>query len=171
VDAESKQITVFIVHAIKQLTYGFKRLDDVAESAADGSAMKAFYLNAIYNHVAAFYLIDKKDKPMGGAFYPALLKLGLEDLLKPVEDVLSRPLGSTTVGEVIRVFRNKAVVHPSFRDADLDRVYAAVDMESPDNQARLRDALVEICLESARLAINLADRAGIPRRILGLGDD
>ncbi len=165
-----KETIVLVVHAIKQLTYGFERLDKVADSVADGSAMKAFYMNAIYNHVAAFYLIDKKDKPMGGAFYPALLKLGLEDLLKPVEDALARPLGSTTVGEVVRVFRNKAVVHPSFQDADLDRIYAAVDMERPENQSCLQDALVEICLESARLAINLADSAGIPRRDLGLGD-
>lgn len=130
------EAVVFIVHAIKQLVYGFERLDEIADAASDGSAMKAFYMNAIYNHIAAFYLLDKGDKPMGGAFYPALVGVGLERLLQPVDLVLTRPMGSTTVGEVIRVFRNKAIMHSGYRDADLDRIYAAVDMELAENQER-----------------------------------
>jgi hypothetical protein len=166
-----KQTVVFIVHAIKQLTYGFERLDEVAESAADGSAMKAFYMNAVYNHIAAFYLLYDKQRKVTGAFRYALRQLDQEDLLDPVDKILARPMGTITVGEVIRAFRNKGIVHSSFQDADLERIYEAVDVELPENQALLQDALAGICLESASLAINLADAARIPRRNLGLGDD
>ena len=73
---------------------------------------------------------------MGGSVYPALERHGLADLLAPVKAVLDKPLGNTTFGDAIRVFRNKAIVHSTHVDADLERIYKTVNMSRPENQMR-----------------------------------
>src|SRR6059036_2919248 len=93
----------------------------IADQYPDGTPPKAFYLSALYNYVAVFYLLDKpKNKPMGGAFYPSLERHGLQYLLDPIQTLLREPMGTTTFGEVVRVVRNKVVVHSTYRDSDLN---------------------------------------------------
>ena len=47
--ADLRETSVFMVHALKRLDYGFDRLDAVVD-AEDGSPEKAFYLDGIYNY-------------------------------------------------------------------------------------------------------------------------
>ena len=162
------ETVVFIVHALKRLSYGFRRFDEVADSAEDGSPKKAFYLDGVYGYVAAFFLLDKKAKSPGGAFHRALEPFGLTHLLDPVRAVLDAKFGGATFGKTILAFRNKALVHPRYRNSDVDKVYAHLNMLDPvvraDFQARL-ERLHETCLT---LALELAKAAGIAPAELGM---
>jgi hypothetical protein len=164
------ETVTFIVHAIKQMCWGFERLNGVADDYRDGSAAKAFYLSALYNYIAVFYLLDKGGKPIGGAFYQALEPHGLQHVLAQANRVLDERIGTTTFGEVVRVIRNKAVVHPSYRDADLDRLYSQVDMLDPANQARLQSLLVQLDGATREIAWQLVQTTGLPPQHFGMRD-
>ncbi len=166
--ANLDETAVFLVHAVKQFCFGFETMNEVSDSVEAGSPLQAFYMNAIYHYVATFYLIDGEGKPMGGAFYPALKQHGLERLLDPVRQVLGTPLGETTFGEVVRVFRNKVLVHTQYGDADLRRIYAAADMEDPAVQARFRDGLFRVYIETKLLRVRVAEATGRPLADFGI---
>lgn len=163
------ETVTFIVHAIKQLCWGFERLNSIADDYEDGSPAKAFYLSAIYNYIAVFYLLDKGTNPVGGAFWPALKVHALQNLLNPVGHILNEPMGATNFGEVVRVVRNK-LVHPTYRDKDLDRLYAQVDMLNGLNQSRFQDLLVKLEGATRDLAWKLAQSTGLPPEQFGIRD-
>ena len=150
----------FVVHTLKQILYGFDQLDALGPDVDHGSPIKAFYLNSIYNYVALLFLLDGKGKLMAGSVYPALERHGLADLLYPVKAVLDEPLGGTTFGEAIRVFRNKAIVHSTHSDADLERIYEAVNMSRPENQMRWQELLERLYDAIKGLAISVARSTG-----------
>lgn len=158
----------FVVHAVKQFSFGFEQLNGIADDYADGTPPKAFYLSALYNYVAVFYLLDKKDKPMGGALYPALKQHGFEHLLDPIQAILAEPIGTTTFGEFVRVVRNKAIVHLTYRDADLDALYQKVDMQDAANQARSQQLLAALHAETRELAWRLVLAAGLRPQDFGI---
>ncbi len=164
------ETVTFVVHAVKQLSWGFERLNAIADDYEDGSPAKAFYLSAIYNYIAVFYLLDRADRPMGGAFYSALERHSLQHLLTPVDTVLRQSMGTTTFGEIVRVARNKAVVHPTYRDRDLDRLYSQVDMQDAANQSRFQNLLVELARETRELAWRLIQATGLPPEHFGVHD-
>ncbi|MCA8973296.1 MAG: hypothetical protein KDC98_01175 [Planctomycetes bacterium] len=166
-----EETAVFIVHAIKQFCFGFEEMDKLADEYADGSAGKAFFLSAIYQHLAVFCLIAPEGRPMGGAFYPALATHGLEELLDPIRPILREPLGWTTFGEVVRVFRNKALVHPGYSDADLDRIYRDVDMSRPEVARRWHELLVQAYVETKQLAVRVAKATGRPLSDFGIDEN
>jgi hypothetical protein len=169
VDTKFIETVMFIIYAIKQFCFGFEKLDETADDYADGSVGKAFYMTAVYQYLSIFYLLDQRsNQPMGGTFYKALSPLGLESLLDPMKAILAEPLGQTTFGEVVRIFRNKGVVHPNYHDADLDRIYEAVDMEHPEVQKHFQQLLVWIYLETKSLAITLAKMTGHPLSDFGI---
>jgi len=163
-----QETVTFIVHAIKQVSWGFERLNSIADSYEDGSAAKAFYLSAIYNYIAAFYLLDAKKGSMGGTFHEALKRHNLSHLLDPIVRLLREPMGRTTFGEVVRVVRNKAVVHTTYRDRDLDRLYSKVDMQKVANQARFQELLVEMDQQNRELALRLLETTGLPPNEFGM---
>lgn len=152
---------VFLIHALKQLLFGFEKLDEVAPSAAPGSAAIAFYMTAIYHHIAAFYLLDKgKVDPMGGAFYKTLQQLGHERLLDPVTRVLDKPIGATTFGEIVRRFRNKGVVHTGYRASDLDEIYQLADMYDLEIAGMFQESLQAVRDATWTLASDLIQETG-----------
>lgn len=150
----------FIVHTLKQVLCGFDQLDALGQDVDPGSPTMAFYLNSIYNYVALLFLLNGKDKPMAGSVYPALERHGLADLLDPVKAVLGEPIGGTTFGEAIRVFRNKAIVHSTHADADLERIYEAVNMSRLENQMRWQELLERLSDAIKGLAISVARSTG-----------
>ena len=162
------ETVAFVVHAVKQFCFGFERLSGIADDYADGSPAKAFYLSALYNYAAVFYLLDRKDKPMGGALYTALERHGFQHLLRPIQVLLSQPMGTTTFGEVLRVVRNKVAVHPTYRDADLDDLYRHVDMQDSANQTRFQQLLVTLHAETRELAWQLVKEAGLSPEDFGI---
>jgi hypothetical protein len=166
---QAKETVVFLVHSIKQFCFGFERLDEVARSCEPGSPAIAFYMSAIYQHIAVFYLLDKgQQDAMGGTFYKALKQIGHERLLEPARQVLDTPLGSTTFGELIRVFRNKAIVHTSYRDSDLDRLYKAVNMEDPQVASKFQETLLDVYHVTRLLAPDLIERTGFRLEDFGI---
>jgi len=168
-DPKLDETAVFLVNVLKQLLYAFDRLDAIADSAVDGSPVKAFYLNSIYNYVALLFLLDgDKGKPMAGSAYPALQKHGLGVLLESMRELLAEPLGATTFGEVIRIFRNSAYVHPTYSRDDVKRVYKAVDMGLPENQTRWQGLLHRLYDEVTDLAVTIARSTGRPLSDFGI---
>jgi hypothetical protein len=164
-----RETVVFLVHSIKQFCFGFERLNEVARSCEPGSPAIAFYMSAIYQHIAVFYLLDKgRQDVMGGAFYNALRQIGHERLLEPVRKVLDTPIGSTTFGELVRVFRNKGIVHTSYRDADLDRLYEAADMENPQIASKFHETLLEAYRVTRLLASDLIQETGFTLEDFGI---
>ncbi|KPK91483.1 MAG: hypothetical protein AMJ94_07205 [Deltaproteobacteria bacterium SM23_61] len=159
---ELDAVAVFLIHTLKQVLYGFDRLDSIADEVNPGSAAMAFYLSSIYNYIALLFLLDKKDKSMGGSVYRTLKPFGLEGLLDPIRATLEEPLGSVTLGEVIRVFRNTAIVHPTHSDADLDRVYAAIDMNAMENQQLWQDLMHRLRDDIKMLSLAIARSTGRP---------
>ena len=63
-----EETTVFIIYSIKQFCFGFEAMSEISDHYRDGSPAKAFFLNAIYQYLAVFYLIDKGSNPIGGYF-------------------------------------------------------------------------------------------------------
>jgi hypothetical protein len=127
----------------------------------DGRSEGRYYMSAIYQHIAVFYLLDKgQQDAMGGTFYKALKRIGHERLLEPIQQVLDTPIGSTTFGELVRVFRNKAIVHTSYQDADLDRLYKSANMGDPQTARQFQDTLLDVYHVTRLLAPDLIERAG-----------
>lgn len=170
VSSSLEETAAFIVHAVKQFCFGFEMMNELADDYADGSAGKAFFMCAIYQHLAVFYLIDRGSRNMGGAFYPALEIHHLEHLLDPIREVIEAPLGDTTFGEVIRVFRNKALVHPGGGGIELDRVYDKVDMSLPEVQERWQELLMQAYMETKLLGIRVAKATGKPLSDFGISE-
>lgn len=166
---QQRQTAVFLVHAIKQFTFGFETLNATADDNEDGSAAKAFYMGALYNYISAFFLLDRSpNTELGGAIPKALEGLDCVDLLDPIQRVLETRIGATTFGEIVRVFRNKVIVHTSYSDADLDRLYALVDMHDPANQARFHECLWTIYAEIKLLGLRVVERLGCDPKEFGV---
>jgi len=164
-----EQTLVFLIHAIKQFCFGFETLNDNADRYQDGSAAKAFYMSAIYNYLAVFYLLDKnKGDPVGGCFYGALKPHGLADILEPIRETLESPVGTTTFGEIVRIFRNKAIVHARYRDDDVDRIYAAADMADPAIAAEFHALLWQVYEQTRSLPVAMIRRCGLKLEDFGI---
>jgi hypothetical protein len=166
-----KQTLVFLIHAIKQFLYGFEQLNEIADELEDGCAAKAFYMNSFYNYIAVFFLLDKRNNEsdeLGGTIYRVLKPHGLEAHLSPIAEVLRSPIGSTTFGEIVRVFRNKAIVHTSYVDTDLERIYSHADMTDSNVANAFHDALWQVYFETKLLPLNLIDAAGLSREDFGI---
>ena len=159
---------ILIIHLIKQYCYGFETMTQIAQDVEPGSPMLAFYFNSLYQYIAVMFLLDKKDKKMGGSIYLTLREMKLERNLKEINDVLNQPLGKTTFGEIVRQFRNNFIVHGSFHPNDLNRIYFDVDMEDPEIKATF-DYLVEnLYYQIKLLALRLCEQAGIPYEEVGI---
>jgi|GEM_PF-2971321 len=107
---------------------------------------------ALMHLITTMFLLDKKDHLlMGGFCYQALNSLGLADKLEPLRKTFDGKVGKTTLGEYIRLSRNKLATHgdltvfslpPAVQDASgSPRAIAQFDrlMEKLDGQTtRLR---------------------------------
>jgi hypothetical protein len=133
----------------------------------DASPKAAFYFDAIYNYTALLFLLDSKDKPMGGSAYPALARHGLHPLLKPVQSLLDEPVGDTTFGGLILAFRNNAIVHSKHSYSDLDKVSARVDLGSDLDQRRWLSLLQDLRARVATLEVDVICATGRPQSDFG----
>jgi len=87
------------------------------------------YLNPIarrFNDFAGIHLIstmfliqDNKKDPMGGFCYRVLEPLGFADLLKGIQQLFQTPLGQTTLGDYIRLCRNRLATHGDLSAAQM----------------------------------------------------
>ena len=155
-----EETITFVVFDLKQVLYGFDRLDSVGGGASPGSTMMAFYLGAVYNLIALLFLLDGDGKSMGGSVYPALAKVGLSHHLDGVRSVLGAEIGNATFGEAIRTFRNKVMVHSKHRSSDLERPYDLVDMLDIEIQDRWQELLHRLRSQVWDLSVTLIRESG-----------
>lgn len=152
----------FLVHAVKQFCFGVETLNSNADRYEDGSAAKAFYTTSMYNYLSIFYLLDKgADDAMGGTFYKALKPLGYQDALRPIQETLDTPIGTTTFGEAVRVFRNKVITHTSYQGTDFDRLYQHADFQDPEIGEQFLSLVAMVYMQTRELPLALAQRAGL----------
>lgn len=163
------ETAVFLVHTLKQILYGFDRLDAIADHLVAGSAAMSFYLGSIYNYVALLFLLDKNGASMGGSVYRTLRPFELEHLLDSMQSTLETRIGSIAFGEAIRIFRNNAIVHSTHSDADLDRVYSSVDMSVLENQLRWQELMHQLRDDIRQLSVDVARSTGRPLSDFGIG--
>ena len=159
-EPDLQETCAFLIHYLDRLLYGFDRLDAVVDSS-DGGIEKAFHLDAIYNYIAAFLLLDAKKQPPGGSAHSALDRHGKASLLDELRAVIDQPLDGATFGEVVLWFRNQALVHPGHGDADVDKVYAKVNMLDPQVADQFREGLMEVRRLSRGLAEELLVLGGM----------
>ena len=131
--------TAFIY--LQEYQYGYYQLL-AGESAhlLPNSTPQRFYFNALHVYVAAWFLTQ------GGFLRGALDGHGLEAHIAKIDACLERPVGKTTVGEIIRTFRNKYVVHnevPSAAYADTEIVKRA-QVDWPTLLSQFWPAFIEL---------------------------
>ncbi len=152
-DTEKQQIGFMLV-SLKEFSYGFDRLMEVAAEVEDGSAIIRFYSNSLYQYVTGYFLLRGNYK-----LHNILTNLGSDDLLEPIDKLIQTQLGTTTFGDLIRAFRNKFLTHQSF---DLSKVKQHVhmrfDIDNPVNAELLRNMIFKLFSETKTLYINLANR-------------
>ncbi len=166
---EQFETVTFLIHAVKQFCFGFETLNEISDGLEDGSPAKAFYMTPLYNHIAVFYLLDRRTgDPIGGTFHKALKPLGLDDTLDSIRSIIETRIGSTTFGEIVRVFRNKVIVHTNYRDDDLNRIYAAADMQDPKVAQQFHDLLWGLYAETKLLPVSIIERLGLDPEDFGI---
>jgi hypothetical protein len=163
-----QEAAVFGVHMIKQLAYGFDRAEEVSDHAAPGSPMIAFYLNSIYDRLAAMFLLDKGKKPTGGLFSRVYPPIGMGNCLDEMFGILARNVGALSLGEAILLLRNRLLVHGDLSDRNLDDIYAGADMLEPETMAQFHEGLHAIREALPRLAVCLCNAAGLDPKDVGL---
>lgn len=140
----------------------------MAQEAEPGSARIAFYFNSLYQYIAAMFLLDKKHHPMGGIIYKALKPMGLAFHLENIKETLSHQLGKTTLGEIIRNFRNQFLIHGKCQTADLIKIYSLVNMEDLSIKLKFDELMETLYFHIKELAINLCSDAKIELQDVGI---
>ena len=154
-DEEQVQILAMI-STLRTFCYGMERLNEVSLATGPDSPPVRFYINSIYHHIAAFYLIDKGKDPLGGTIYKTLEPMGLSSLLEPISLVLNKPMeGDITFGETIRNIRNDFLVHGSFSPIEIASVVKKTQLHDLRQKVRLSNLLWELFNQSFILKLKL----------------
>lgn len=85
-------------------------------------------------HLAyTMFLVDKKEKPIGGFIYPILASIEKADLLHDVRMVLGKELNGMPFEDFIRKYRNKLATHGDLSPNSLpQQVREGVLAQEPD---------------------------------------
>lgn len=166
-----QEVVIFAVYMIKQVLYGFDRLDQILDHVGPASPMMAFYLNGIYSLLTAMFLLDKGRDKRGGIFYKEFKPLGLADSLNGVWGVMDMPITNGTFGELLLAFRNKAFVHGTLSDKDISRVGekvgGQVDLNDPKQYLEFQQGLHSLWEVLKYLPLELCKRVGINPKDIG----
>jgi hypothetical protein len=135
--------------------YGAERLDEASAVTGPDSTPVRFYINSLYHYIAALYLLDRGEDPMGGMVYKMLSPLGLAGLLDPINSVLNEPMDAISFGDTIRRIRNDFLVHGVFSPADLASVSAKTRLSDVTQVLRLADLIWELFNRSFVLRLRL----------------
>jgi hypothetical protein len=77
----------------------------------NNSIARGYNTFACIHLVYTMFIVDKKDKPIGGFIYPILSQLKKQNLLDQVEKILGEQVRSTTFEDYLRKYRNKLATH------------------------------------------------------------
>lgn len=154
-DAEQIQL-ITIIATLNSFSYGVERLDESSFVIGPDSTPVRFYINSLYHFIAALYLLDKDNDPMGGMVYKTLHPMGFDDLLAPVRDVLNKSMDAgVTFGETIRRIRNDFLVHGTFSPADISAVVRVTKLHDRTQILRLTNLIWELFNQSFILKLKL----------------
>jgi len=149
-------IIITLISMLHSFCYGVERLDEVSFYSGPNSTPISFYINSIYNYIAALYLLDKGSDPIGGMVYKTLKPLGLDFLLDDIKQVLEKPISTDySFGETIKTIRNKFLVHGTFSYNDVSRVIKMTKMRDVSKQIQLNNLIWELFNQSYILKLKL----------------
>ena len=101
-----------ILCGLEEFRFGYEGLLAAEQVDADGSVRIRYHLSALTHYLAGWFLLDKKQRPVGGFIEDALLGLGVDEEIAGVRRALGAAVGASTVGDMILSERNKVFVHP-----------------------------------------------------------
>ena len=156
-----QELVAHIISVLREFNYGRMRMDEASLSSKRGSTQYRFYLNALYTYVNNFFLVT------GAPLSRAMKRVGLEDLLVPSFEVLDRRLGGTDLRHILRVFRDKFLVHSQFSFDPIERaVYKDFAMSDPQNAELFSQTMSELMHQVDELHGQIIDRfPGIEREM------
>jgi hypothetical protein len=134
-----------ITLSFREYIYGFKRLKRVAGSKKSSKNKVLFYSHACNNYLASYFLIEDS------IVTKTLNEVGLKELLEPINELLSTPVGEITYRETIRRLRNKAVVHEGYSSSNIDKIFSDAEMYSLSGNLQLAQANLEMFEEMKKL--------------------
>ena len=147
-----------VVVSLKEFSYGLDRLDKISIYSEQGSAQMRFYLNTLYEYIARYFLLYKKEKePLGGNLYSALKELELENYLDPIIDTLSQRIGKLDLQTILLTFRNKMITHSKFSFEPIEsKIYEVEDLREPKNFIKYQDLIQKLFDQVKELYVNLS---------------
>lgn len=150
---EQEQLKMMLL-SLQEFSYGFEQADSIAQEVKPGSAALRFYMNSLYQYCCNYFLVGGANKLSN-----ILCNVGFGDLLDPINEVLSRPMGSMTFGEIIRTYRDKTITHPNFTTRIIRRdIHSRFNLNDPVNATFLSDSVNDLFARTQGLYIALAMR-------------
>jgi hypothetical protein len=150
---EREQLQLMIM-SLQEFSYAFQRAVQLTGTIDESSATARFYAHSMYQYCANYYTISGPLK-----LRVQLDQLGSADLLEPIVEMLDTTLGSTTFGEIVDVFRDKFLVHQSFRlDVIEKHVYKKFDMSDEGNALYFASLVQKLFKRTQELYVNLTMR-------------
>lgn len=146
-----------ICFSLKEFCYGLDSLDEASYNSEQGSSKMRFYMNSLYSYAANYFLLNNDvNDPIGGNLYPALKEIGLENNLDDIVNILNTRIDSMEFKEIIRTFRNKAIVHSNYTFDVVDRrIYDEVNLRSEENILKFQELLQNLYDKVKELYIHL----------------
>ena len=152
-DNEKDQVRWMFL-SLKEFSYGYDRAAEVAEEVPPGAAKLNFYMSSLYQYFASYFLVKGANKLRN-----KLEDLGCGDLLAPIEELLRVQMGDTTVGEIMRTWRDKALVHQTFTFKPIEKgVYSKVDLLDPDTGDLYSGIVTELFRRTQELYVQFVCR-------------
>lgn len=152
-EGEREQLGLMLF-SLKEFSYGLDRLTEVSDFAAPGVAMVRFYMSSLYHYFAAYFLVGGAHK-----LRDILIRLGNADLLGPIEELLELRIGELSVGDIVKSWRDKALVHQAFDMRILQsRILSRAELDTPAAGAQLAIVVSALFRQTQALYVGLALR-------------
>ena len=154
---ETEQIQLIALNVtLFSFCYGVERLNETSLLTSPDSIPVRFYINSIYHYIAALYLLDKNDDPIGGMVYKTINPMGLSSILEPIKQILDRPMeGNLSFGETIKKIRNDFMVHGTFSPNDVASVINKAKLREQREIIHLSDLIWELFNQSFILELKI----------------
>jgi hypothetical protein len=150
---EKEQIQLMLF-SLKEFSYGFEKGDVVASEVPAGSAILRFYMNALYQYCANYYLVGGAHKLKN-----ILQEMGSGNLLEHINAILNKKLGETTFGQILKSYRDKFLVHQSFTWSSVeDKIHKKFNILEPSNAEVFQKLVNDLYAETQKLYLALVDR-------------
>ena len=147
--SSEKERVKLIILSLKEFSYGVDRTAEVAEQVKPGAAKLNFYMSALYQLFANYFLVGGPNKLSN-----TLKTLGCEDLMEPIQELLQIEMGNTTVCEIMRTWRDKGLVHQTFTFKPIHKgVYSKVDLVDPGQGELYSSIVTELFLRTKKLYV------------------